>query len=97
MKQILYDMGIFGSIRTGGSRAEGWVGGVIIEKKFYCFISCFGPFAAFLFFTLRAKLFPSLSIMTREEQDNSISIRKLVMELDLSCTSTCTRESLWSP
>jgi len=26
--------------------------GVIIEKIFYCFISCFGPFAA-LFFTLK--------------------------------------------
>ena len=58
MKQILYDMGIFfrsttplyepyhyvnGSIRTVGSRGVG----VIIEKMFYCFISCFGPFAAF--------------------------------------------------
>ena len=51
MKQILYDMGIFlcqwvnknGWVKGGGVGG----GGFIIEKIFYCFISCFGPFAAF--------------------------------------------------
>ena len=42
-------------VKAGGVVGDGL--GVIIEKIFYCFISCFGPFAAF-FFTLRAKLFP---------------------------------------
>ena len=44
-----------GWVKGEGAEGRAGGGGVIIEKIFYCFISCFGPFAA-LFFTLK-KLF----------------------------------------
>ena len=81
---------LMGGSKERGQRVGQEGGGVIIEKIFYCFISCFGPFAA-LFFTLKKLIILAAGgyLPTVGEHIAPISLRGINLKMELVLQAPC--------